>query len=178
MSPRGTFNEPTLLSFSKPRSTHQPSSPINKHQQTNKIHQPMNSNAARHHHQTGQLSDADLVSRAQPHTFRFTYRRAAAAAVMQRERERERERDDGLYGTGILLEQASSSSSEDKPTWSRPRDLIGLCKRQTKSHPPDTEGRASRKHGVDQGHPDEAKKGRRRGERKEEGPKRRMKKKR
>ena len=35
----------------------------------------------------------------------------------------------GLYGTGILFE-------EPNPTGSRPRDLIGLCKQQTKPRPP------------------------------------------
>ena len=53
------------------------------------------------------------------------------------------------HGTGILFE-------EPNPAGSRPRDLIGLYKQQRKPHPPNTQGRARRKHGVDQGHPEEA----------------------
>ena len=45
---------------------------------------------------------------------------------------------------GILFEEPS-------PTGSRPSDLIGLCKQHTKAHPPNTQGRARRKHGGDQG---------------------------
>ena len=57
---------------------------------------------------------------------------------------------------GILFE-------EPNPTGSRPRDLIGLYKQQTKTGPcpPNTQGRARRKHQGDQGHPEEAEKGRR-----------------
>ena len=62
-----------------------------------------------------------------------------------------------MYGTvfylnvwhGILFE-------EPNPTGSRPRDLIGLYKQQRKPHPPNTQGRARRKHGGEQGHPEEA----------------------
>ena len=60
--------------------------------------------------------------------------------------------DVGLYGTGIL-------SEEPNPTGSRPRDLIGLYKQQKKPHPPNTvntQGRARREHGGEQGHPGEA----------------------
>ena len=52
-------------------------------------------------------------------------------------------------GTGILFE-------EPNPTGSRPRDLIGLYKQHRKPHPPNTQGRARRKHGGEQGHPEEA----------------------
>ena len=51
----------------------------------------------------------------------------------------------GLYGTGILFE-------EPNPTGSRPRDLIGLYRQHTKPHPPNTQGRARREHGGEQGH--------------------------
>ena len=52
-------------------------------------------------------------------------------------------------GTGILFE-------EPNPTGSRPRDLIGLYRQQKKPHPPNTQGRARREHGGEQGHPGEA----------------------
>ena len=55
----------------------------------------------------------------------------------------------GLYGTGILFE-------EPNPTGSRPSDLIGLYRQQKKPHPPNTQGRARREHGGEQGHPEEA----------------------
>ena len=54
-----------------------------------------------------------------------------------------------MYGTGILFE-------EPNPTGSRPSDLIGLYKQHMKPHPPNTQGRARRKHGGEQGHPEEA----------------------
>ena len=60
---------------------------------------------------------------------------------------RERERESG--GTGILFE-------EPNPTGSRPRDLIELYRQQKKPHPPNTQGRARREHGGEQGHPEEA----------------------
>ena len=50
---------------------------------------------------------------------------------------------------GILFE-------EPNPTGSRPRDLIGLYRQQKKPHPPNTQGRARREHGGEQGHPEEA----------------------
>ena len=50
---------------------------------------------------------------------------------------------------GILFE-------EPNPTGSRPSDLIGLYRQQKKPHPPNTQGRARRKHGGEQGHPEEA----------------------
>ena len=56
------------------------------------------------------------------------------------------------YWHGILFE-------EPNPTGSRPRDLIGLYKQQKKPHPPNTvntQGRARREHGGEQGHPGEA----------------------
>ena len=51
-------------------------------------------------------------------------------------------------GTGILFE-------EPNPTGSRPRctrDLIGLYKQHMTPPPPNTQGRARRKHGGDQGY--------------------------
>ena len=51
-------------------------------------------------------------------------------------------------GTGILFE-------ETNPTGSRPRctrDLIGLYKQHMTPHPPNTQGRARREHGGEQGH--------------------------
>ena len=50
---------------------------------------------------------------------------------------------------GILCE-------EPTPTGSRPRDLIGLYGQQKNPHPADTQGRARREHGGEQGHPEEA----------------------
>ena len=50
---------------------------------------------------------------------------------------------------GILFE-------EPNPTGSRPIDLIGLFRQHMKPHPPNTQGRARRKHGGEQGHPEEA----------------------
>ena len=50
---------------------------------------------------------------------------------------------------GILFE-------EPNPTGSRPSDLIGLYRQQKKPHPPNTQGRARREHGGEQGHPEEA----------------------
>ena len=47
-------------------------------------------------------------------------------------------------------------TSELNPTGSRPRDLIGLYRQQKKPHPPNTQGRARREHGGEQGHPEEA----------------------
>ena len=50
---------------------------------------------------------------------------------------------------GILFEGPN-------PTGSRPSDLIGLYKQHMKPHPSNTQGRARRKHGGEQGHPEEA----------------------
>ena len=50
---------------------------------------------------------------------------------------------------GILFE-------EPNPTGSRTRDLIGLEEQHMKPHPPNTQGRARRKHRGDRGHPEEA----------------------
>ena len=50
---------------------------------------------------------------------------------------------------GILFE-------EPNPTGSRQSDLIGLYRQQKKPHPPNTQGRARREHGGEQGHPEEA----------------------
>ena len=44
---------------------------------------------------------------------------------------------------GILFE-------EPNPTGNRPRDLIGLEEQQKKPHPPNTQGRARRKHRGDE----------------------------
>ena len=65
-------------------------------------------------------------------------------------------RDEGLYGTGILFIEKNRDATqtrggtlvcmvpgilfeEPRPTGSRPRDLIGLCKQQRKPHPPNTQ---------------------------------------
>ena len=50
---------------------------------------------------------------------------------------------------GILFE-------EPNPTGSRPSDIIGLEEQHMKAHPPNTQGRARRKHRGDRGHPEEA----------------------
>ena len=47
---------------------------------------------------------------------------------------------------GILFE-------EPNPTGSRPSDIIGLEEQHMKAHPPNTKGRARRKHRGDRGHP-------------------------
>ena len=49
---------------------------------------------------------------------------------------------------GILFE-------EPNPTGSRPRDLTGLWEQHRKTHPPNTQGRARRKHRCEQGHPED-----------------------
>ena len=71
----------------------------------------------------------------------------------------------GFTGTGILFE-------EPNPTGSRPRDLIGLYRQHTKPHPPNTQGRARREHGGEQGHPEEAESHPEEAERREKEPKR------
>ena len=71
-----------------------------------------------------------------------------------------RERERWFVWHGILFE-------EPNPTGSRPSDLIGLYRQQKKPHPPNTQGRARREHGGEQGHPEEAE--RRRKDRKREG---------
>ena len=48
------------------------------------------------------------------------------------------------------------SFEEPNPTGSSPSVLIGLYKQHTKPRPPNTQGRARRKHGGDQGHPEKA----------------------
>ena len=58
----------------------------------------------------------------------------------QTDRQTDREREWFVW-PGILFE-------EPNPTGSRPSDLIGLCKQHTKPHPPNTQGRARRKHEV------------------------------
>ena len=50
---------------------------------------------------------------------------------------------------GILFE-------EPNPTGNRPHDLIGLEEQYKKPHPPNTQGRARRERGGEQGHPVEA----------------------
>ena len=60
-----------------------------------------------------------------------------------------RERERWFVWHGILFE-------EPNPTGSRPSDLIGLYRQQKKPHPPNTQGRARREHGGEQGHPEEA----------------------
>ena len=75
-----------------------------------------------------------------------------------------RESNDG-FCTGLLFE-------EPNPTRSRPRDLIGLYKQHMKPHPPNTQGRARRKHGGEQGHPEEAESHPEVAERRKKDPKR------
>ena len=48
-------------------------------------------------------------------------------------------------------EGAEFPFEEPNPTGSRPRDLIGLCRQHTKPHPPNTQGRARRERGGEQG---------------------------
>ena len=66
---------------------------------------------------------------------------------------------------GILFE-------EPNPTGSRPSDLIGLYKQHMKPHPPNTQGRARRKHRGDRGHPEEAESHPEEAERRRKDPKR------
>ena len=54
------------------------------------------------------------------------------------------------HGNFILFE-------EPNPSGSRPSDLIGLEEQHMKPHPPNTQGRARRKHRGEEGNPEEAK---------------------
>ena len=58
-------------------------------------------------------------------------------------------RKGGFYGTAFYLKNPTHPGN-------RPRDLIGLEEQQKKPHRPNTQGRARRERGGEQGHPVEA----------------------
>ena len=60
---------------------------------------------------------------------------------------------------------------EPNRTGSRPSDLIGLEEQHVKPQPAHTQGRARRKHGGDQGHPEEGERRKRKGTETAEGRK-------